>query len=61
MPCVVKPEAFGIRQTAVILHVSEASVRNWIRSGKVKAFRVGPKLWRVPRSELARIRGAREA
>ncbi|HIP57710.1 MAG TPA: helix-turn-helix domain-containing protein [Archaeoglobus profundus] len=41
-----------------MLNVSTVAVRKWIRSGKVRARRVG-KLWMVPESELKRFLGER--
>jgi excisionase family DNA binding protein len=58
-PVFIKQEAFSIQQTAAALRVSESTVRRWIRKGTLRAFRAGPKLWRVHRSELARFRAAR--
>lgn len=38
-------------QLAKILDVSAATVRNWIASGKLKAYRVGER-WRVRREDV---------
>lgn len=57
----VKPEALSIQDVAVILGVHENTVRNWIAEGILVAVRVGPKLLRVPRSELTRLRLGRLA
>lgn len=56
---VVHPEALSIQDTARLLSVSEHTIRNWIQRGTLKAVRLGPKLWRIPRTELQRIRAAR--
>lgn len=53
------PEAVSVQQTATILDVSVGTVRRWIRFGYIKAYRVGPQLIRIPRSELVRMRDVR--
>lgn len=50
------PEAIPPRLAAEILHVSLTSIRRWIRKGYLKAYRVGPQMVRIPRSEIARMR-----
>lgn len=53
------PEAISIRQTAELLDVSKITVRRWIRHGFLKAYRLGPQIIRIPRSEIARMRAVR--
>lgn len=53
------PEAISIQQTAQILSVCDMTVRRWIQRGFIKAYRVGPFLIRIPRSELIRMRALR--
>ena len=38
-------------QVASILQVDVATVRKWLRSGKLKGFKLSPKIWRI--SEVA--------
>lgn len=44
--------AFSIKETAAGLGISSASVRNLIKSGRLKAEHHGGTLWRVRRSEI---------
>ncbi len=55
----VKPEALSVQQAAVILSVSEGTIRNWGRLGVLKVIHLGPRLLRIPRDEIQRLRAAR--
>ncbi|PJE23678.1 MAG: helix-turn-helix domain-containing protein [Mycobacterium sp.] len=46
------PPKVPIKRTAGYLNVSEKSVRRYIAEGKLKAYRVGPRLIRVDRESL---------
>jgi excisionase family DNA binding protein len=37
---------------AKLLQVKPVTVHNWLRSGKLKGFRVGSRLWRITREQL---------
>ena len=50
-----RPSWLSIHDFAEAMGVSTKSVRNWIGSGYVKAERVGPRLIRIPASELGRV------
>lgn len=50
------PEAVSVQQAAAILSVSPNTIRRWIRRKFLLAYRVGPLLVRIPRSEIARMR-----
>jgi excisionase family DNA binding protein len=50
------PEAISVRQTAEILGVCTLTIRRWIKRRYIKAYRVGPFLIRIPRSEISRMR-----
>lgn len=54
------PEAISLQHAAVVLGVSERTLRRWGKSGRLELVRVGPKLLRVPRDVLARLRRQRE-
>lgn len=41
------PRMLELRAAAERLNVSDKSVRRWIASGRLKAYRVGPRLIRV--------------
>ena len=47
---------YKVSEVAKMLNVSTAAVRKWIKSGKLKAKRVG-KLWMIPESELKHFLG----
>ena len=36
-------------------NVSGVVVRKWLREGKLKGFKLGGKIWRIPETELARF------
>jgi len=50
-----RPSWLSIREAAERLDVSERTIRNWISSSYVRAERVGPRLIRIPASELDRV------
>ena len=47
---------YKVSEVAKMLNVSTVAVRKWIKSGKLKAKRVG-KLWMIPEYELKRFLG----
>lgn len=47
---------YKVSEVARMLNVSTVAVRKWIKSGKLKARRIG-KLWMIPESELKRFLG----
>jgi len=47
---------YKVSEVAGMLNVSTVAVRKWIRSGKLRAKRIG-KLWMIPESELKRFLG----
>lgn len=51
-----EPLAFSIRQTAHAAQVSETFIRAVIRTGKLRAVKLG-RCWRIPRSEILRLCG----
>ena len=52
----VRTEAFSLQRSAVLLDVSVMTLRRWIKDGRLRAFRAGPKLLRIPLDELQRMR-----
>lgn len=52
----VRPEAISVQMAALILDVHENTIHNWIRAGILVAVKTGPRLIRIPRSEIARLR-----
>ena len=50
-----RPSWLSIREAAERLDVSERTIRNWISSSHLRAQRVGPRLIRIPASELDRV------
>lgn len=49
---VVTPEEF-----VELTGYSLSTVYRWIKNGDLKASKFGPKLWRIPKSELLRALG----
>lgn len=49
-------EAVSVQHAAIILDVHVNTIYNWIESGVVIAVHIGPRLLRIPRSEIARLR-----
>ncbi|RLE89970.1 MAG: IS607 family transposase [Thermoprotei archaeon] len=47
---------YKVSEVARMLNVSSVAVRKWIKSGKLRAKRIG-KLWMIPESELRRFLG----
>lgn len=53
----VRCEALSVQHAAVLLDVHENTIRNWMRVGEIVAVRMpGKRLWRIPVSEIQRIR-----
>lgn len=52
----MKPEAISVQTAALLLDVHENTIYAWIRSGVIVAVRTGPRLLRIPRSEISRLR-----
>lgn len=52
----MKPEAISVQLAAQLLDVHEETVYRWIRAGVIEAVRIGPRLIRIPRLEIARLR-----
>jgi excisionase family DNA binding protein len=44
-----------IKQSAEALQVSDKTMRRYIRDGRVKAYRLGPRLVRVDRESLLKL------
>jgi excisionase family DNA binding protein len=42
-----------VAEVATELGINPATVRVWLRSGRIDAVKVGPRQWRVPRAALA--------
>ena len=52
----IKPEAISVQVAAQVLDVHEETIYRWIRAGFIEAVKTGPRLLRIPRSEIARLR-----
>mgnify|MGYP001082697990 CR=1 FL=1 len=48
-------ELITVQELASELRVNEHTVLGWIRAGRIKALRVGPRLYRIPREEAEKI------
>lgn len=57
----VRREAIPLQDAAIILDVSVKTLRRWGASSppRISLIRVGPRLLRVPRDEIVRIRQTR--
>lgn len=55
------PETYTVAEAARLLKVQERTVRAWLRSGKIRGFKIGPKSLRITESELQRFFRACEA
>jgi hypothetical protein len=56
-------EALSLQEAARLLSVHEDTLINWFRRDPpfIQLIKVGPRLWRVPKSEIARIRKQNDA
>lgn len=52
----VAVEAISLRSAARVLSVHKNTLKNWRRAGKIILVQLPGGHWRVPRSEIARIR-----
>lgn len=46
---------YKVREAADVLGVSPETVYRWLRDGTLRGIRIGPKLLRIPRSEIERM------
>ena len=49
------PEYFSPEYVSKKLHVSVVTIRRYIKEGKLKASKVGDRLYRIPAKELERF------
>ncbi|MFQ7797160.1 MAG: helix-turn-helix domain-containing protein, partial [[Eubacterium] siraeum] len=47
------PEMMNTEQAARYIGIDTGTLRKWARNGDIPAHKVGPKLWRFFKSELA--------
>ncbi|MFZ0380108.1 MAG: helix-turn-helix domain-containing protein [Solirubrobacteraceae bacterium] len=47
----------SVADVAKLLSVTEPTVREWIKEGKLKAHRAGARFWRIRQSEVDRMLG----
>jgi excisionase family DNA binding protein len=52
----VRTEGLSVQDVATLLDVHECTVWRWIHSDHIEAVRSGPRLWRIPASEIGRLR-----
>jgi excisionase family DNA binding protein len=45
----------SVAEVAKLLSVTEPTVREWIKEGKLKAHRAGARFWRIRHSEVDRM------
>ncbi len=47
---------YSLRKASVILGIKVRTLRWWVTTGKVKAFKLrGGRMWMIPQSELERL------
>lgn len=51
----MRKEVYTIQEVAALLQFSEQTIRDWVRSGRISAGRIGLRAWRIPRSEVERL------
>lgn len=51
----MEKQVYTIQEVARLLQFSEQTIRDWVRSGRIKAARPGLRAWRIPRSEVERL------
>lgn len=48
--------SYNIKETAEMLGIKVRTVREWIRNGKIKAFKYpNSRIWRIKESEIKRL------
>ncbi len=45
----------SVAEVATLLSVTEPTVREWIKEGKLEAHRIGARFWRIRKSEVDRM------
>jgi excisionase family DNA binding protein len=48
-------QVYTIAEVANLLRFSEQTIREWARTGQIKAVRPGLRAWRIPRAEVERL------
>lgn len=51
---------YTVKEVAELLRVTEPTIRDWLRDGKIRGTRIGGRdrrtyRWRVPRAEVERL------
>lgn len=49
------PDYLSVAQAAAVFGVTPHTIRNWIRGGRLRAYRVGPQLVRIAADDLAAV------
>jgi excisionase family DNA binding protein len=57
----VHREALSLQEGARLLGVHEDTLINWHKRKMITLVKMGPRLWRVPRAEIARLRKPKNA
>jgi excisionase family DNA binding protein len=55
MPSQSHEHMLTLRESADLLNISKDTLRRWIKSGELPAYRVGPRAIRIRRSDLTRL------
>ena len=51
----MQKQLYTIHEVAEMLQFSEQTIRDWVRSGRIRAARPGARAWRIPRAEVDRL------
>lgn len=51
----MRKQVYTIQEVAALLRFSDQTIREWARTGQIKAVRPGLRAWRVPRAEVERL------
>jgi excisionase family DNA binding protein len=51
----------SVAEVATLLSVTDPTVREWIKEGKLQAHRAGARFWRIRQSEVDRMLGTTQA
>lgn len=57
----VAPDGLSLKEVADRFGVHEDTVRRWLKKGQILGGRVGPKLLRIPVTEVRRVMQLRQA
>ena len=51
----MRKQVYTIQEVAKLLQFSDQTIREWVRSGRIKAVRPGIRAYRIPVAEVERL------